>query len=288
MRQTEALRLDAVSRTYGTGPAAVTALDGVTLSLPAGTFTAVMGPSGSGKSTLLQCAAGLDRPTGGRVTVGGVEIDGQSESARTELRRERIGFVFQQFNLLPTLTVLQNVLLPLRLAGRKADRAHAVAVLERVGLAGRLNHRPAELSGGQQQRVAIARALVAGPSVIFADEPTGALDTRSARDVLDLLAEAVRRHGQTVVMVTHDPVAASYADAVIFLADGRIAGHLAGPTAEAVAERMTRLGDPAERMTRLGDPAERMTRPDDPAERVARPGGPAAAMTAQQRLFEGV
>ncbi|WP_342342437.1 ABC transporter ATP-binding protein [Planobispora rosea] len=288
MRQTEALRLDAVSRTYGTGPAAVTALDGVTLSLPAGTFTAVMGPSGSGKSTLLQCAAGLDRPTGGRVTVGGVEIDGQSESARTELRRERIGFVFQQFNLLPTLTVLQNVLLPLRLAGRKADRAHAVAVLERVGLAGRLNHRPAELSGGQQQRVAIARALVAGPSVIFADEPTGALDTRSARDVLDLLAEAVRRHGQTVVMVTHDPVAASYADAVIFLADGRIAGHLAGPTAEAVAERMTRPGDPAERMTRLGDPAERMTRPDDPAERVARPGGPAAAMTAQQRLFEGV
>ncbi|GIH75737.1 ABC transporter ATP-binding protein [Planobispora longispora] len=288
MRQAEALHLDAVSKIYGTGPTAVTALDGVTLSLPAGTFTAVMGPSGSGKSTLLQCAAGLDRPTGGRVTVGGVEIDGQSESARTELRRERIGFVFQQFNLLPTLTALQNVLLPLRLSGRKADRAHAVAVLERVGLAGRLNHRPAELSGGQQQRVAIARALVAGPSVIFADEPTGALDTRSARDVLDLLAEAVRRHGQTVVMVTHDPVAASYADGVIFLADGRIAGHLAGPTAEAVAERMTRLGDSAARVTPPGDSAARVVRLGDPAARIARPGDWAAAMTAQQRLFEGV
>ncbi|WP_449064856.1 ABC transporter ATP-binding protein [Planomonospora algeriensis] len=243
--QTEALHLDAVSRTYGAA-AAVTALGGVTLSLRAGTFTAVMGPSGSGKSTLLQCAAGLDRPTGGRVVVGGVEIGGQSETARTEFRREHIGFVFQQFNLLPALTVLQNVLLPLRLAGRRADRAHAVAVLDRVGLAGRLHHRPAELSGGQQQRVAIARALVAEPDVIFADEPTGALDLCGAREVLGLLAESVRRYGRTVVMVTHDPVAAAYADSVLFLADGRIAGRLSAPTAEAVAERMVGLSGPAE------------------------------------------
>ncbi|GAA3441529.1 ABC transporter ATP-binding protein [Planomonospora venezuelensis] len=244
-RQTKALRLDDVRKVHGAGPTAVTALDGITLALPPGTFTAVMGPSGSGKSTLLQCAAGLDRPTGGSVVVDGVELAGHDEAARTRLRRQRIGFVFQQFNLLPTLTVLQNVLLPLRLAGEKADPGHAVAVLERVGLAGRLGHRPAELSGGQQQRVAIARALVTRPSVIFADEPTGALDTRSARDVLNLLAESVRDHGQTVVMVTHDPVAAAYADSVLFLADGRIVGHLPEPTADAVAERMAGLGETA-------------------------------------------
>jgi putative ABC transport system ATP-binding protein len=242
-RSEEALRLVGVSRTYGTGDNQVVALDNVSLTLRTGSFTAVMGPSGSGKSTLLQCAAGLDRPTRGHVFVDGVEMSGEDETALTKFRRDRVGFIFQHLNLLPTLTVLQNVTLPLRLAGRKADRAHSRAVLERVGLDGRLNRLPAELSGGQQQRVAIARALVARPSVIFADEPTGALDTRSAREVLALLREAVHAYGRTVVMVTHDPVAASYADEVLFLADGRIVGRLAEPTAEAVAERMTHLGD---------------------------------------------
>ncbi|TDD64513.1 ABC transporter ATP-binding protein [Jiangella aurantiaca] len=239
----EALRLVQVSKTYGTGDNPVRALDDVSLSLAAGTFTAIMGPSGSGKSTFLQCAAGLDQPTAGRVFIDGAELTGGSETALTKFRRQRIGFIFQQFNLLPTLTVLQNVTLPLRLAGKRADRKRAIAILERVGLGDRIGHRPAELSGGQQQRVAIARALVTNPSAIFADEPTGALDSRSARTVLSLLAEAVREFGQTVVMVTHDPVAASYADSVIFLADGRIAGSLDRPTAETVAERMTHLGD---------------------------------------------
>ncbi|GGQ28001.1 putative ABC transport system ATP-binding protein [Actinomadura coerulea] len=244
---TDALRLNAVRKIYGTGPAAVTALDGLSLTLPAGTFTAVMGPSGSGKSTLLQCAAGLDVPTAGSVVVGGVEMSGRREAELTRLRREQIGFVFQHFNLLPTLTALQNVTLPLRLAGKRADLAAAAAVLAQVGLDGRQGHRPAQLSGGQQQRVAIARALVTGPSVIFADEPTGALDTRSAREVLRLLAGTVSEQGRTVVMVTHDPVAASYAGSVLFLADGRIVGHLTGPTPDAVAERMTHLGELAER-----------------------------------------
>jgi putative ABC transport system ATP-binding protein len=239
----DALRLVAVRKTYGTAKNPVAALDGLTLSLPAGSFTAIMGPSGSGKSTLLQCAAGLDQPTDGQVFVAGEELTGGSETDLTKFRRQRIGFVFQQFNLLPTLTVLQNVTLPLRLAGRRVDRRHCRSMLEQVGLGDRLDHRPAELSGGQQQRVAIARALVTEPSVIFADEPTGALDTRSARAILALLQEAVRVYDQTVVMVTHDPVAASYADDVVFLADGRIAGRLADPTAEAVAERMTHLGD---------------------------------------------
>ncbi|GAA2112202.1 ABC transporter ATP-binding protein [Actinomadura alba] len=225
----------------------MTALDGVSLALPPGTFTAVMGPSGSGKSTLLQCAAGLDQPTGGQVFVDGAEMTGGSETALTKFRRDRIGFIFQQFNLLPTLTVLQNVTLPLRLAGRRIDRKHCITTLQRVGLGDRLHHRPAELSGGQQQRVAIARALVTNPKVVFADEPTGALDTRSARDVLTLLAEAVHLYGQTVVMVTHDPIAASYADSVLFLADGQIVGHLPRPTPETVAERMTHLGDQADR-----------------------------------------
>ncbi|SOD61064.1 putative ABC transport system ATP-binding protein [Streptomyces zhaozhouensis] len=241
----EALRLVSVSKVYGRGggdETAVRALDGVTLSLPTGSFTAVMGPSGSGKSTLLQCAAGLDQPSGGLVVVAGAELAGNSEAELTRLRRQRIGFIFQQFNLLPTLTVLQNVLLPSKLAGTKVNRAKAVSVLERLGLGGRLRHLPAQLSGGQQQRVAIARALVTEPEVVFADEPTGALDTRSAREVLGLLTQAVRDYGRTVVMVTHDPVAASYADQVIFLADGRLAGALQRPTAEEVAERMTRLG----------------------------------------------
>ncbi|WP_026874449.1 ABC transporter ATP-binding protein [Jiangella gansuensis] len=242
-RAAEALRLVGVSKTYGTGENPVRALDGVSVGLPAGTFTAIMGPSGSGKSTFLQCSAGLDQPTEGRVFIDGSELTGGSETELTKFRRQRIGFIFQQFNLLPALTVMQNVALPLRLAGKKVDRKHCRAVLERVGLGDRLDHRPAELSGGQQQRVAIARALVTNPSVIFADEPTGALDTRSARSVLTLLAEAVREFGQSVVMVTHDPVAASYADSVVFLADGQLVGTLVHPTAEAVAERMTHLGD---------------------------------------------
>ncbi|WP_344628803.1 ABC transporter ATP-binding protein [Streptomyces glaucosporus] len=242
----EALRLEGLVRTYGTGESAVRALDGVSLGLRAGTFTAVMGPSGSGKSTLLQCAAGLDRPDRGRVVVAGEEMTGRDETALTKFRRRRIGFVFQQYNLLPTLTVEENTVLPLRLAKRRIDRERARAVLARVGLGDRLGHLPDELSGGQRQRVAIARALVAEPAVVFADEPTGALDTRSARDVLRLLREAVEVHGRTVVMVTHDPVAASYADSVRFLADGRLAGEMARPTADAVAERLAHLGDGAD------------------------------------------
>ncbi|MCX5537259.1 ABC transporter ATP-binding protein [Streptomyces sp. NBC_00006] len=242
-RGPEALRLDRVRKVYGTDEAAVTALDEVSLSLPTGSFTAVMGPSGSGKSTLLQCAAGLDRPDGGTVTVDGEELTGGNEAALTKFRRTRIGFVFQQYNLLDTLTVEQNTSLPLRLAGRRVDRARVRETLRQVGLAERLGHRPAELSGGQRQRVAIARALVAEPAVVFADEPTGALDTRSAREVLTLLREAARLHGRTVVMVTHDPVAASYADTVLFLADGRLAGRLDAPSVDAVAERLAHLGD---------------------------------------------
>jgi len=243
----EALRLVGVRRIYGAEGNRVAALDGVSLSLPAGSFTAVMGPSGSGKSTLLQCAAGLDRPTEGRVFVDGAELTGGGEAALTKFRRQRIGFVFQQFNLLPTLNVMQNAVLPLKLAGRRVDKAAARAVLERVGLGDRLDHLPAELSGGQQQRAAIARALVTRPRVVFADEPTGALDTRSARAVLELLRESVRTSGQTIVMVTHDPVAASFADSVLYLADGRIVGHQGSPTAETVAERMTHLADEVER-----------------------------------------
>ncbi|AZP21903.1 ABC transporter ATP-binding protein [Streptomyces aquilus] len=239
----EALRLVKVSKTYGSDDSAVTALDGVTLGLARGTFTAVMGPSGSGKSTLLQCAAGLDRPDHGIVVVDGTELTGGTEAELTKFRRGRVGFVFQQYNLLDTLTVAQNTVLPLKLAGRRFDRGRAREILTQVGLGDRLGHRPDQLSGGQRQRVAIARALVCEPRVIFADEPTGALDTRSARTVLRLLQEAVRVHGRTVVMVTHDPVAASYADSVLFLADGRLAGQLHAPTADAVAERLAHLGD---------------------------------------------
>lgn len=239
----EALRLVKVTKSYGTADSAVTALDGVTLGLARGTFTAVMGPSGSGKSTLLQCAAGLDRPDSGIVRVDGTELTGGGEAELTKFRRGRIGFVFQQYNLLETLTVAQNTVLPLKLSGRRVDRRRAREILTAVGLGDRLGHRPDQLSGGQRQRVAIARALVTEPRVIFADEPTGALDTRSAREVLRLLQEAVRVHGRTVVMVTHDPVAASYADSVLFLADGRLAGQLDAPTADAVAERLAHLGD---------------------------------------------
>jgi putative ABC transport system ATP-binding protein len=239
----DAVRLEALRRVYDETGSAVTALDGVTAGFPPGTFTAVMGPSGSGKSTLLQCAAGLDRPTSGRVFIDGTELTATREAAMTRFRRRRVGFVFQDFNLMPALTVEQNVLLPLRLAGRRADPARTREVLGTLGLADRLGHRPAQLSGGQRQRVAIARALITDPAVIFADEPTGALDTRSARDVLDRLRAVVRDFGRTVVMVTHDPVAAAYADAVLFLADGRLAGRMDRPTADAVAERLAHLAD---------------------------------------------
>ncbi|MFD3331617.1 ABC transporter ATP-binding protein [Streptomyces sp. NPDC058700] len=219
----------------------VRALDGVDLDFDAGTFTAVMGPSGSGKSTLLQCAAGLDRPTAGRVEVGGTALEGLSERRLTLLRRDRIGFVFQSFNLLPSLTAAQNVALPLRLAGRRPSRTEVREALARVGLAGRERHRPGELSGGQQQRVALARALITSPAVLFGDEPTGALDSTTSREVLDMLRELVDRDGQTFVMVTHDPVAATRADRVVFLVDGRVAGELRAPTVETVAARMTTL-----------------------------------------------
>ncbi|MEU6841327.1 ABC transporter ATP-binding protein [Streptomyces sp. NPDC046716] len=236
-----AVELRGVRRQYGRGAAAVHALRGIELALPSGTFTAVMGPSGSGKSTFLQCAAGLDRPTGGTVVLGGTTITGLNENRLTELRRTRLGFVFQAFNLLPSLTVEQNVLLPMRLAGQRPDRRRAADVLTRVGLGDKGKRRPGELSGGQQQRVAIARALVTSPDVIFADEPTGALDTTTAREILGLLRGAVDRMGATVVMVTHDPVAAAHADRVLFLADGAIVDHLEGAPADAIAARMTTL-----------------------------------------------
>jgi putative ABC transport system ATP-binding protein len=236
-----AVRLEAVAKVYGRGAGAVQALRDVSIALPYGSFTAVMGPSGSGKSTLLQTAAGLDRPTGGRAWIGPSDLSRLGQTRLTELRRDRVGFVFQAFNLMPSLTVEQNVTLPLRLAGRRADPRQVAEVLGRVGLTDRRRHRPAELSGGQQQRAALARALVTRPEVLFADEPTGALDLRTGKQVLGLFRELVDTLGQTVVMVTHDPVAASYADAVLFLADGRIVGQLHHPTAEAVAERMTAL-----------------------------------------------
>jgi putative ABC transport system ATP-binding protein len=204
-----------------------------------------MGPSGSGKSTLLQCAAGLDRPDSGKVSIGGTELSGLRETALTRLRRDRVGFVFQSFNLMPSLTAAQNVELPLRLAGRKPDAKAIGAALAAVGLADRGRHRPSELSGGQQQRVAIARALITRPQVLFADEPTGALDMRTSRDVLELLSGLVAEREQTIIMVTHDPMAAAYAGRVVFLDDGRIADSLDRPTAAAVADRMTRLAVPA-------------------------------------------
>src|SRR3954454_22206727 len=236
------VELTDVTRVFGRGDGAVNALDGVTLSLRRGTFTAIMGPSGSGKSTLLQSAAGLDRPTSGRVRLGEHELTELGERALAGLRRERIGFVFQSFNLLGALTAEQNVSLPSRLAGKRLPRSAVRDVLERVGLGERARHRPAQLSGGQQQRVAIARALVGEPDVIFADEPTGALDSRSGRSVLELLRRTIDDGGRTLVMVTHDPSAAAWADRVVFMADGRLAGELTAPTAEQVAERLTGLG----------------------------------------------
>ncbi|PSJ27371.1 ABC transporter [Streptosporangium nondiastaticum] len=233
--------LSAAYRKYGSGENQVTALAGVDLSFFSGTFTAIMGPSGSGKSTLLQCAAGLDRVDSGQVLLAGTDPARMSETALTVLRREKIGFVFQQFNLLPSLTARQNVELPLRLAGRSPRRDDVDQVLKDVGIRDRAGHLPSELSGGQQQRVAIARALVTRPEVLFADEPTGALDSKTSRDVLSLMRRIVAERGQTIIMVTHDPVAASYAGRAVFLADGRIVDEIDRPTAEGVAARMARL-----------------------------------------------
>jgi putative ABC transport system ATP-binding protein len=236
-----AIVLEGVTKSYGRGEGLVRALDDVSLAFEPGTFTAIMGPSGSGKTTLLQVAAGLDRPDRGIVRIGATEVTGLGERRLAQLRRRRVGFVFQSLNLLPSLTAAQNAVLPLRLAGERPRRRVARDALERVGLGDRAGHRPAQLSGGQQQRVAIARALVSEPEVIFADEPTGALDTRGARDVLAMLREATDRDGRTLVMVTHDPVAAAVADRVVFLADGRIVDELAAPHARRVADRMTAL-----------------------------------------------
>jgi putative ABC transport system ATP-binding protein len=237
-----AAALEDVTKTYGRGDGAVRAIDGVSLAFESGTFSAIMGPSGSGKTTLLQVAAGLDRPDRGTVRIGATEVTALGERRLATLRRQQVGFVFQSFNLLPSLTAAQNAILPLRLAGVHPGRSVARDALARVGLGDRAGRRPAQLSGGQQQRVAIARALVAEPQVIFADEPTGALDSSSARDVLALLREATDRNGRTVVMVTHDPIAAAVADRVVFLADGRIVDELKGPQAQQVADRMTALG----------------------------------------------
>ncbi len=239
----DAIRLESVTKRYGSRANGVAALSEVSAALPRRSFTAVMGPSGSGKSTFLQCAAGLDRPTSGEVYLAGVALATLDEEAVSRFRREHVGFVFQSFNLVGSLTAAQNIVLPLRLADRKPDKAWLAEVTARTGLGARVKHKPAELSGGQQQRVAIARALVARPDVVFADEPTGALDTKTSREILHLLREAVDDLGQTVVMVTHDSVAASYADSVLFLADGRVVDELSCPSADRVADRMTHLGD---------------------------------------------
>jgi putative ABC transport system ATP-binding protein len=237
------VRLTSVSKLYGSGHNRVAALRELTLALTRSSFTAVMGPSGSGKSTFLHCAAGLDRPTSGSIQLADVDLASLNEEQLSRFRRERIGFVFQAFNLVSSLTAAQNITLPLRLAKRKPDQAWLTEVTERVGLTDRVKHKPGELSGGQQQRVAIARALVARPDVIFADEPTGALDTRTGKAILSLLRDAVDGLEQTVVMVTHDPIAAAYADTVVFLADGRIVETMENPSPDRVAERMTHLGD---------------------------------------------
>jgi putative ABC transport system ATP-binding protein len=227
-----------LTRRYGSGDATVDALRGVTVSVPSGQFTAVMGPSGSGKSTLLHLLAGLDAPTSGSVTIGGRELTEMSDREITKLRRHDVGFVFQAFNLLPQLTAEENVLLPLSLAGRKAEAAWVETVLDRVGLGDRRSHRPSQLSGGQQQRVAIARALVSEPAVLFADEPTGNLDSHSGGEILALLREAADRFSQTIVMVTHDPRAAATADRVVVLDDGLLVDDIAGPTEDAVVDAL--------------------------------------------------
>jgi putative ABC transport system ATP-binding protein len=231
-----------VVKVYGSGDAEVRALDGVSMELPTGHFTAVMGPSGSGKSTLLHCMAGLDDLTSGKVFIGDVDLTTLSEKRLTGLRREKVGFIFQSYNLVPTLTAAENITLPLDIAGREPDQAWFDTVVDTVGLRDRLSHRPTELSGGQQQRVAAARALASRPEIVFADEPTGNLDSRAGAELLEFLRSAVRDFGQTIVMVTHDPTAAGYADRVVFLADGRVVDEMHDPTAERVLDRMKSLG----------------------------------------------
>ena len=233
-----AARAQRIEKVYGSGDARVIALDGVSLGIPRGRFTAIMGPSGSGKSTLMHCMAGLDSVDSGEVFIGDVELTRLKDKQLTRLRRDKVGFIFQAFNLVPTLTALENITLPMDIAGRKPDRAWLDQVIDTVGLRPRLKHRPNQLSGGQQQRVACARALASRPEIIFADEPTGNLDSRSGAEVLEFLRESVRAMGQTIVMVTHDPSAAAYADQVVFLSDGRIVDTMPEPTAERVLERM--------------------------------------------------
>ncbi|WP_018635700.1 ABC transporter ATP-binding protein [Parafrankia elaeagni] len=240
-RRGSAARASRLTKVYGSGATAVTALRGIDLTFPYGRFTAIMGPSGSGKSTLMHCLAGLDPVTTGRVFIGDVDLSRLGDRQLTQLRRDRIGFIFQQFNLLPTLTAAENITLPLDIAGRRPDKKWMRMVVDAVGLEKRLAHRPPELSGGQQQRVACARALVTRPEIIFADEPTGNLDSRSGAEVLSFLRDSVRELGQTIVMVTHDPTAASYSDEVIFLADGRLVDAMADPTPDAVLDRMKNL-----------------------------------------------
>ena len=240
---TAASRAAGLTKIYGAGEAAVWALDGVTAEFPRGRFTAIMGPSGSGKSTLMHCLAGLDRPTEGQVFLGGLDLGPLSDTQLTVLRRERVGFIFQSFNLLPALTVAENITLPLALAGRRPDQGWYDKVVDVVGLRDRLNHRPSELSGGQQQRVAAARALVSQPEIIFADEPTGNLDSKAGGELLAFMRRAVDAFNQTIVMVTHDPVAASYADRIVFLPDGRVVDEMLDPTAERAIDHMKLLGE---------------------------------------------
>jgi len=231
------------SKVYGSGEAEVRALDAISVEFADGAFTAIMGPSGSGKSTLLHCLAGLDRLTGGQIYLGDVEISAANEKQLTLIRRDRIGFVFQAFNLIPTLDAEENITLPMSLAGRKPDQAWLDTVVSTVGLGDRLHHRPSELSGGQQQRVAVARALASQPDLIFADEPTGNLDSRAGAEILGFMRRAVDEFHQTIVMVTHDPLAAAYADRVVFLADGKIVDEMLEPTSERVLDRLKNLGD---------------------------------------------
>jgi putative ABC transport system ATP-binding protein len=237
-----AARAVEASKIYGTGEAQVRALDAISVDFARNAFTAIMGPSGSGKSTLLHCLAGLDRLTSGQIFLGDVEISAASEKQLTLIRRDRVGFIFQSYNLIPTLNAVENMTLPMSLAGTRPDRDWLNRIVDTVGLRDRLTHRPTELSGGQQQRVAVARALMSKPEIIFADEPTGNLDSRAGAEILEFMRGAVRDLGQTIVMVTHDPSAASYADRVVFLADGKIVDELQSPTADAVLDRMKQLG----------------------------------------------
>jgi len=232
-----------LTKVYGEGDAAVRALDGVSVDFAVGQFSAIMGPSGSGKSTLMHCMAGLDSITSGQVFVGDVELSSLNDKELTRLRRDKIGFIFQAYNLVPTLTAAENITLPMDIAGRKPDQVWVDRLIDTVGLRSRLSHRPSELSGGQQQRVAAARALASRPSIVFADEPTGNLDSRSGAEILGFLRTSVHEFDQTVVMVTHDPLAASYAERVVFLADGHIVDEMTSPTAEGVLDRMKRLGE---------------------------------------------